>query len=107
MDIDPSTGQASGSLVSSLLGLVTTVAIMYFGLKAYRDGANAGELTLGKGVVWSLAKGLIGGIAAPFSPSFSSASLPRLLRGDAGGHEAMFEEQGNVRRRDRASPLHD
>lgn len=95
MDVDPSTGQPSGGWITSILSIAVGVALIYLGLKAYRDKANGGILTLGRGVRWSLAEGLVGGLAtALLTYVFYAFIAPDVIEEMATAQVALMEERG-------------
>ena len=94
-DIDPDTGQPAGGVIWTLLGYGVTIALIYFGLRTYRDKDNEGHLSLGKGVVWSLAFGLIGGLLGAVLVYIMFAFIaPDILETMRFAQEAILEEQG-------------
>ena len=95
MEIDPTSGQPSGGWITTILSLAIGIAIIYLGLKSYRDKANGGVLTLGRGVFWSFAEGLVGGLAtAILTYIFYAFIAPDVLEDMATVQMAVLEEQG-------------
>ena len=93
MDLNEDGSQSS--LIPMLAGIAIGIGMMILGLKEYRDKANAGELTMGRGIIWSLAYGLIGGIVAGiFVYLFYSVLAPDFLVTMQAAQEAQLEEQG-------------
>lgn len=94
-DIDPDTGQVGSNVLGTLISVALSVAFIYLGLKAYRDKANGGELSLGRGVLWSLAFGVIGGlVTALLMYVFYAFIAPEVIQNMALAQEVMMEEQG-------------
>ena len=79
MDISED-GQTPGAWIVSLISIAIYVALMYVGLKSYRDTQNAGYLTFGRGMLWSLGFGLaLGVISALFMLLFYTVLAPEYL----------------------------
>lgn len=88
-----------GNMTGALIAWVVTVGVGfvfgYLGLKNYRDGANEGNLTLGKGVVWGLIFGVVAGIiAAVFFYFFLTQLAPEFLNEMKALEIAKLEESG-------------
>ena len=94
-DVDPATGQPASGALWTLLSTVVTIALIYLGLKAYRDTANGGVLTLGRGVLWSLAFGVVSGlVGAVLLYVFFAFIAPDITAQMALAQENVLEEQG-------------
>jgi len=88
-------GNASASIISTLVTLAIGFVIVFLGLKNYRDSSNEGHLSLGKGIVWSLGYGLIAGIiGAIFSFVFFNFLAPDFIANAMELQMAEMEEQG-------------
>lgn len=94
MGLDES-GEAASSFVPTVVSLLLTVALLYLGMKEYKLTANGGYLSFGRGLLWSLAFGLIGGlISAVFIYLFHSVLAPELLPGILEAQLDTMAEQG-------------
>lgn len=85
----------SGSILSTIISLLIGFAIIYLGVKTYRDTDNQGSLTLGRGMFWSLGYALVAGlIGAIFSFVFFSFLAPDFIAEMLELQIAELEEQG-------------
>ena len=93
MELDDS-GQA-GSFIPTIVTTLLGIAVLFLGLKTYRDTENGGRLTVGRGALWSLAYGLIGGlVAAVFTYLFFTFLAPEFIENMAALQEAALEDSG-------------
>ena len=80
-------GMSAGTIVVSVLSFALLIGFIYVGMKAYRDADNGGRLTLGRGVLWSLAFGVgLAVVSTLFILLFYQVLAPDLL-------EEMMEAQ--------------
>lgn len=87
-------GSAINGVITTLAVIGIGLAIVYLGLKEYRN-ANSGQLTLGRGIVWALGYGVIAGIiGAIFSYIFFSFLAPDFITETLELQMAQMEEQG-------------
>lgn len=94
-DIDQTTGQPGASAIWTIISTVASIVLIYLGLKSYRDKANQGVLTLGRGVLWSLAFGVIAGLlSALLVFVFFSVIAPDIVDQMSIAQENLLEEQG-------------
>jgi uncharacterized membrane protein len=83
------------ALIFSISGFLLGLLFVYLGLKNYKEGSNGGQLSLGKGVMWSLGFGLTAGIiGAIFNYVFYTFLAPDLVTGILDMQMAQMEEQG-------------
>ena len=85
----------SGGIVSAIVSIAVGFAILYLGLKEYKEKANAGFLSFGRGVLWSLGFAVIAGlIGSIFSFIFFSFLAPEFITEAMATELAKLEEQG-------------
>ncbi|MFK8055511.1 MAG: DUF4199 domain-containing protein [Saprospiraceae bacterium] len=88
-------GNTFGSIITTVITIAIGIVIVYFGLKSYRDGSNGGNLSLGKGLLWSLGYGVIAAvIGIAFSFVFFNFLAPDFIPNMMELQYAELEEQG-------------
>ena len=88
-------GTPPSTTLSSVISFLIYGAVIFLGMKEYRDGSNYGQLSLGRAILWSLGYALVlGVISAVFTMIFYSVIAPDYLSEILEAQLAAMEEQG-------------
>ncbi len=88
-------GQPASTWPVTILSMVVYAVLIYLGLKSYRDTENAGFLTYGRAVLWSLAFGVgLGVVSSIFIVIFYQFLAPNYLPDMIDVQVGLLEEQG-------------
>lgn len=88
-------GNSSGTVISILLKLAISFTLVFIGIKNYKTVDNQCQLTLGRGVFWSLGYGLIASmIALIFAYLFYTYLAPDIISEAMELQLVQMEEDG-------------